>query len=150
VRKYLLSVLVGLAAVAASGCGGGNSTASNGAPPTACPDDLLAAPSLIYPANGATGVPDGTFTMMLDSNGFAPANITDAELTSAAGDVALSFVPTPSPQPTAPTPMPVPELQAGVAALAPATKYTLILSASTAGPCSYKYINAVIGSFTTK
>ncbi|HTW84830.1 MAG TPA: hypothetical protein VMD91_12225 [Candidatus Sulfotelmatobacter sp.] len=131
--RRLLAVVV----LALTACSGTTTTPQNRPtyPPSPCPAVIPAQPTMIYPTNGETGVPDGNFTLVLSfqygTNGLilSPANGGASVTTSA-----------PSPAPTAP------EADYSVPALLPATSYTVTAKLTTT-PSGIQDVQ--LGTFTT-
>jgi hypothetical protein len=109
-------------------CSGGTSS-SNPSLPCLPP----AAPQLIYPAPGATGVPDGNFTMVLTY--FQGVTLNGGA--SVEGPFSQAALPSPLPTPYA-SPLPSGYPLAGyvVGALAPATTYTVTETSTGTGACA--------------
>ncbi len=97
-------------------------------------------PALVYPIPGATGVPDGNFTLVA---AYVPPGGTIALSSGAA--LAAAAVPSPLPSPYA-SPAPNATAMSGfaVGALAPSTSFTVALSVPGACPATVQ-----LGQFTT-
>ena len=128
-KGFGLAVGAALAALALGGCSSGASAV------TQCPafGTVIAPPTMISPANGATGVADGNFTLTLSASyGQSVA------LTTAAGGI-TQLAPAPQATPVGYT----------VGTLSPQTTYTVVgvFNSPTAGCPSN---TAQIGTFTTR
>jgi hypothetical protein len=139
VNRWYIPLLLASALVA---CTSGAGTA----PVVGCAQlTVVAPPPLLYPVNGATGLPDGNFNVIL---GYAYGSLA---LTAPDGTVvpAASPVPAPSPLPSSPvTPSPSSTPVAyPVPALKATTSYTMIGTLTPATGCSFTYN---FGSFTTR
>ncbi len=123
IRIALVTMLAALVAA----CGGG--AAAPSPTPTICPEfPVPAPPTLIYPISGATGVPDGNFTLVIAS--FNSATPPPAVLVPASGGTSVTSGP-PGPAPS-PIPTPAATPQPGqttyglaIGALAPGTTYNV-------------------------
>ena len=108
----------------------------------------FAAPQMLYPIPGASGVPDGPQTFVFTA---IPQTGVIALLTDPAGDTfrsaAFSAPPSPLPSPLASPPSGATLAGAAVPALAPATTYRVTFQ--DAGPCTSPIAGSA-GSFTTK
>lgn len=136
VSHHLLTALIASAILSAC---------SNAATPQGiCNGVAVPAPPmiLIYPAPNATGVPDGSFTLVLG----APVQ-TGLRL-NGAGPLTSVAVPNPLPTPYA-TPSPTPSEYSGYAVgpLSAATTYTLTETLSPGTVCQF---TETLGQFTTR
>jgi hypothetical protein len=111
-----------------------------------CTVMVPAPPRLVYPMPGATGVPDGNFTMVVSFKPVLP--ITLVGNTAVVGPLVPAMVPNPLPTPLA-TPRPAGHQAAyAVGPLAPATTYTLTMNVPANQHCPAKVETG--GSFTTR
>jgi len=143
-RRLLTSfpALAGLAFLAACAAGGTGSGGEKTPAPIACPDLVPAPPTMISPANGAAGVADGKFSLILN----AQASLFTFTLTAAGG----TTVPLPSP-----SQVPLPSASPGqtgfalaVPTLQAATTYTVV--AENSGGAGCPTTTDSIGTFTTQ
>lgn len=102
-----------------------------------CPDVIPASPTMVSPTNGATGVADGNFSLVLTSSAYA------IEVKAPGG--ATVALPAPSPAPSS-SPAPSDETFA-VPALQPATTYAVVGLFDAGNSCE---ITTSIGTFTTQ
>ncbi len=112
---------------------------SNASSSSTCPEVVRETPTMISPANGATGVADGNFSLILSNSGFT------IDLT--APNVATVVLPSPAPASQTQT-----GVSYAVPALQAATTYSVVAStAATSGPCgSSPAAHVSIGTFTTQ
>jgi hypothetical protein len=123
----MVSSLIGAVAITVfAACAGSKAS------PITC--ESIATPTMISPTNGATGVADGNFSLILSSSGFTI-------FLTAPGGVSVSL----------PSPAAASSTQAGVSyavpALQAATTYSVVASAS--GGCGPAH-PVTIGTFTTQ
>lgn len=86
IKGPLQRALLALLGCVVAGCSGGNATTSSFLA-CAAGGTLPAPPQMVYPANGATGIPDGNFTLQLSAQ-----YGNSLELTSASGQ-AITLIP---------------------------------------------------------
>jgi hypothetical protein len=144
IRK--LGIVALFSAAALAGC---NGSSSGSGQPVACNLLIPLSPKMIYPIPGATGVPDGQFTLVVS---FAPpGSITLASGATTLGPLASAPVPSPLPTPNA-TPSPSSaQTYAGFAvsgALSSAATYTVTDTMPAVANCPAT--SQTIGSFTTQ
>ncbi len=136
----------GAFAVTLAGCAGTTGAPSTTQGPVEC---LLAPqpPSLVYPGDGATNVPDGNFTLLL--TGSATPMSLEINNVVAVSDLQPTSIPSPLPTPAATA---SPHAAYAVPALQPATTYQVVGVYPVSGchPLSYTPPPQPIGSFTTK
>jgi len=96
-----LFAIVAAAAVLAAGCGGGGSTGSGG--PASCTLPSGTQTVLVYPAPGATGIPDNVPQVVLGSTTALPSGFS-AYLVNTTTQIAFAF----DNVGTAPVPIPTP------------------------------------------
>ncbi len=139
-NKHVTGFLAVSALLAA--CSSGTATAP-GSGSIAC-GTLVAPPPMLIPANGATGVADGNFTMVLGAQVG-----TSIQLVAPGGSpITLASTSLPSPAPSA---TPVPGGNFGSYAVGPlqsATTYTVQVYFAASGPCAAQ--TEAAGTFTTK
>jgi hypothetical protein len=140
--KYLKQIRAAFAVVAlfaVAACGGAN----YGAPGAACTG--IVPPVLLYPSNGATGIPDGNFDLYVGwpsnpTNQWGVPVVTAANALQANGTI---FTPALGPPPNAATPPPGD--QAFVSHIPPLAAGATYSVALPGGPCG-----AGLGAFTTQ
>ena len=149
-KSKLLFAAIAAAALAA--CQGGDTNRALPAPtpspaPTVCPVLVIAPPPLLYPANGATGIPDGNFNIVTGYAYGTTLNVIPP------GGPAISTGPSgpaPSPLPSStftPGPFATPVAYA-VPALRAATTYTVQGAVNLPSPCIAPVYT--LGTFTTQ
>jgi hypothetical protein len=140
-------VVLGTFFVAAAGI----AACSDNGPVGTCNVSTLPVPQLLYPKNGAIGVPDDAQTVIISGVGPASGNVI---LSPPGGGqiVAGPLAAAPSPLPSGaahPGPSAVP-LAASIPNLSPATAYTVVFYANAASECQNAQATGQIGSFVTK
>jgi len=152
VVRAFVPFMAGVIALALAACGGGRGSATQA--PVPCPlaagaYAIPAPPDLLYPMPGATGVPDGNFTLVVGYSTTPPA----LQLVTGSGGIPAfssnAWGPPPSPMPSpAATPRSSSEMLYGLAvpALAAHTTYTAQVTFGSP-PCQS---TESAGSFTTQ
>jgi hypothetical protein len=131
-------VLSALTLGALTGCDAG----SSGSPNNTCNGSAIPTMALVYPAPGATGVPDGNFTLVIGSSFGIVGTIGIA-----GNNLAAASVPSPLPSPYA-TPQPQATVSAyAVPPLAGGKTYTVVDSIAAGTPCAAQQ---TVGQFTTQ
>lgn len=118
--------------------------------PQPCPLGALplpAPPPMVYPQNGATGVPDGKFALVLGWSNGASVSLQTADGASTTGSLPSTPLPSPLPSPAA-TPLGAASPVAySVPQLKTATAYSVV---STFTPAHCPTESETSGSFTTR
>lgn len=119
---------------------------STGSTSVQCPaaGTVVAPPTMLYPVSGATGVPDGNFTLVLSAAYGQTLTLSPGNAT-----LASASVPNPLPTPNATPPPGSTPVGFAVGVLSAHTTYTIYGNfASTMSGCPG--ISAAVGSFTTQ
>jgi hypothetical protein len=143
-RQFTVLGTLFVATVAIAACSDNGNVGS-------CSVSTLPGPQLLYPKNGALGVPDDVQTVIISGVGTASGTVILTQPgggTIAAGPLAAA----PSPLPSGaahPGPSAVP-LAAAIPNLSPATSYSVVFYANPASTCENSQATGQIGSFVTK
>jgi hypothetical protein len=141
-RGWIVPVVVAASGLAA--CSGATVPPQNRPTPTpggVCPNAIPRPPTMVSPPNGATGVADGNFNLILSYEwGTAPL----ALLVSSPEPPISTNVTTGSPEPV---PSASPEVAYPVPALASGATVTVIATLNAGMPCA---VSDTLGSFTTR
>ena len=145
-RRILAFSAVGLVAAVLAACGG------NGPAGTCNPGPLLAAPVLLYPIPGATGVPDSPGYLVVANVGPASGSLYLIPPSGGSGIAAqaLAPVPSPAPSPAASAPANSTSLAASIPTLTGGTAYTVKFTANQPSSCVQAQNSGSIGVFTTQ
>jgi hypothetical protein len=143
-RVFVFSAIALAAGLAA--CGG------NGPAGSCNPGPTLAAPTLLFPIPGTSGVPTNANYLVVDNVGPASGTL---YLTPPGGGVpiaaqALAPVPSPAPSPAASAAPGATILAASIPNLSPNSTYTVTFTANQPTQCVEAQSSGTIGSFTTQ
>jgi hypothetical protein len=144
-RRFIAFSVVALAAASLAACGD-----SGGSTPCASQPNL-AAPQLLYPIPGSSGVADSPGFIVVSGVGPASGSIYLKPPTgSNIYANSLGPVPSPAPSPAASAPAGSTLLAAPIPSLAAGTAYGVYFNSNGASPCVQGQVSGSIGSFTTQ